>query len=140
MKAHAKDFVAVSRFPESLRFETRGSEDHCAYCGSMTVAKAIALLATPGAHYSGADWKYNWPHKLYLGLSPGKFYAEHLLDSPPEELARFAELSAGLLGIRYEVDDQGLKYRAVRPGFQTWGVVGGAPADGAPLVPPEWWK
>ena len=138
MKAHAKDYFAVSRFPGSLRFENRSGEAHCAYCGSMTVARAIDLLSAPGSHYSGADWK-GWPHKFYLGPSPGKFYAEHLLDSPPEELARFSELSAVLLGIRYEADDQGLKYRAVWPGFQTWGVVGGVPADGAPIVPPEWW-
>lgn len=41
---------------------------HCSYCGSVTVEDAIKLMAMPGVYFSGADWKYGWPHKFYFDV------------------------------------------------------------------------
>ncbi len=41
-------------------------DGECTYCGSITSAKAIELLKQPGTQFSGADWKYGWPHKFYI--------------------------------------------------------------------------
>lgn len=104
------------------------SDDTCSYCGSMTTAKTIELLKTPGTNYSGADWKYGWPHKFYLGNK--KFYNEHLLDASPEEFAEFNKISEVLMGIKWLLDDKGLGYVAVK-GIQRWGVVGDEASKGA---------
>lgn len=97
-------------------------DETCSYCGSMTAARAIELLKTPGTDYSGADWKYGWPHKFYLGQK--KFYSTHLQDASPEEFAEFNALSDKLLGIKWSIDpEKGLGYYCVR-GVQRYGVVG----------------
>lgn len=38
----------------------------CEYCGSLSPKAAIELLKKPGTRFSGADWKYGWPHKFYI--------------------------------------------------------------------------
>lgn len=39
---------------------------HCSYCGSIYPADAARLLKVTGTQFSGADWKYGWPHKFYI--------------------------------------------------------------------------
>jgi hypothetical protein len=98
---------------------------HCSYCGSVTVEGACKLLETSGTHYSGSDWKYGWPHKFYLDSVDGKyfkFYSVHLHGCSDELFERFAKLCSRYLGITWERDEKGVKYRAPH-GFQTWGTV-----------------
>ena len=122
----------------------------CGYCGSLTIDDAIKALQIPGTHYSGSDWKYGWPHKFYLTIpcepyeriigskwAPGKpvehtratvttrsqkFYSTHLLDATPEQIAQWNSIAAPLLGVRFEVDEKGLKWFAPR-GYQASGTV-----------------
>ena len=37
----------------------------CSYCGSMHPSDLLEALSQ-GANLSTADWKYGWPHKLYV--------------------------------------------------------------------------
>lgn len=106
-------------------FADRNGEQHCSYCGSITIEKLVELLATPGTSYGGSDWKYGWPHKFYIDSPAGhfKFYASHLLGKQDCDL--WNGVAASLLGIRYIRDEKGLRYIAVCDGWQTWGVVGG---------------
>jgi hypothetical protein len=131
----------------------------CPYCGSTSVAHAIALLETPGTRYSGSDWKCGYPHKFYLDAAEGhrKFYTRHLEFATAELVARFAVLAQRLLGVIVGVGPTGrVWYRAPR-GWQTWGIVGEQRAEvpaadlrdlrfgppipqwvrDAPLTPPE---
>lgn len=96
----------------------------CSYCGSMTVGEAILRLKTAGTRYSGADWKYGWPHKFYIeaGGYPHKFYNEHLDRATPEEFEEFAKLSKALLAIEWVRDEKGVGWKAT-PGTQRDGVV-----------------
>lgn len=103
----------------------------CSYCGSMDVARAIELLRTPGTHYSGADWKYGWPHKFYIGQK--KFYNNHLEDATLEQLKEFSELSNELLGVSWDLEGGKIRYLAVR-GIQKWGVVGSEDNKGAGVM------
>lgn len=102
----------------------------CSYCGSTSVAHAIALLETAGTRYSGSDWKYGYPHKFYLDAPEGhrKFYVNHLEFASPELVERFATLSRDLLGVIYGVGPRGVWYRTT-PGWQTWGEVGAERRD-----------
>jgi hypothetical protein len=129
----------------------------CSYCGSIDTKTAIAVLRTPGTHYSGSDWKYGWPHKFYLDVpcepyrrlissGPGptdeqwgesqsrnlKFYAVHLKDATEEEMDQWESVAAPLLGVRYWLrsTDGEILYKAVYQGFQTWGYVDGVLTPG----------
>lgn len=42
-----------------------GSTRRCSYCGSMHPADLAAALRA-GARAEWADWKYGWPHKMYV--------------------------------------------------------------------------
>ena len=65
----------------------------CSWCGSMHPADvAAAILAGARAHF--ADWKYGWPHKVYLDAVPnphaGMPESRAGASSPPQ-----AEIDAG---------------------------------------------
>lgn len=38
--------------------------EHCQYCGSLRVSQVLEFMKQPGVKFSGADWKYGWPHKF----------------------------------------------------------------------------
>lgn len=97
------------------------SEGRCSYCGSIGVAAAIQLLKTSGTTYSGADWKYGWPHKFYLNSN--KFYNGHLADASEELFNEFSKLSEELFEVTWIKDEGKMKYRAVS-GVQKSGTVG----------------
>jgi hypothetical protein len=48
---------------------TTGQLRSCSYCGSMHPADLAAALRA-GARADWADWKYGWPHKLYVDDVP----------------------------------------------------------------------
>ena len=125
----------------------------CSYCGSITVADMLVAMRTPGTRFSGADWKYGWPHKFYLHIpcepytrvvgstSHGgeitdvqtaidtsrfhKFYSLHMIDATAEQFAEWSRVCSPLLGILFDIAPDGkLLWSAPRPGYQTAGVVG----------------
>ena len=119
-----------------FKFEKRDDGmQHCTWCGSLTVVDATRLLNTPGERFSGSDWKYGYPHKFYLGNAHNKFYTKHLSGATPDEFEAFAKAALKLLGIRFSVDEKGVKYivdvSELTPGvevnrmygFQAWGTV-----------------
>lgn len=123
MKAHdGREFT--------FRPRTEDRHPTCSYCGSVTVATAIQLLQTPGTQYSGADWKYGYPHKFYLTAPDGqhyKFYTVHLQDSTPEEVESFNEVSTKWLGVTWGTKPHpdgalGVFWQA-HPGHQSYGTV-----------------
>ena len=110
----------------------------CDYCGSMTPQDAIRILKEEHSNGSGADWKYGWPHKFYLTGANDKgikFYSNHLYDTTPEEFKELSDLIAKRLGIRFGMDERGLKYRAPYSDYQTW--FGTGYDDMAPKVPED---
>lgn len=107
----------------------------CSYCGSMSIDQVLKLLQTPGQAYSGADWKYGWPHKFYFGSC--KFYAAHLQDATPAELVLWQKHGMPALGVAFRQDEDRLEFAAPCRGFQSWGVIGEGLGQGAPAVP-EW--
>lgn len=156
----------MSKVHESYRWSWR-PDGTCSYCGSITPELAVRALITRGTRYSGADWKYGWPHKFYLdipleggpcqteigisykggvetpiigtkGYDHRKFYNSHLLDANPEVVEDFSELASRLLGVRFMIDDKGLSYSSVGRGWQTWGTVGAEADEDAPPLP-QWW-
>lgn len=91
----------------------------CSYCGSIHPEDLIKI-AGDGTVKSGeiADWKYGWPHKLYVySDKPGfwcKFYNEHIADEGFDEEARakLIEVVSKLGSIIFDVDpEKGLGYR-----------------------------
>ena len=134
----------------------------CMYCGSLRVEDAIRYLKQPGTRFSGADWKYGWPHKFYLepvnpeadkevevggsyengvytptmGKRPHlyfKFYNSHLKEATDEQLKEFSELSTRSFGIAWGRDEKGIFYRAPRTNsFYGWQLWGDIDAEGQP--------
>ncbi len=109
---------------ETSGFEIRSDGlSHCKFCGSIDIDTAIRLLETAGVRYSGADWKYGFPHKFYLGTV--KFYTNHAAHATADQLSRWNDLADQTVGVRLEIGEGGLMYRALSDGYQAAGVVGG---------------
>ena len=113
----------------------------CTYCGSIT-PEDFAKACQDGLPMEVADWKYGWPHKVYIewpSPSPDeqretgckyeggkiteryygtyrtlqlKFYTEHLAEWP--ELAKHADLIERRIGIRFEMTERGLHWKRTR--------------------------
>src|SRR4051812_18694694 len=97
--------------------------EHCNFCGSITLEEAITLLGTPGTCYSGADWKYGYPHKFYIGNK--KFYINHTAQATTDLLQRWNAVADATIGIFFERDGGGVKCLAPCFGYQAAGTVGG---------------
>ncbi len=127
--------------PDPFPYET------CTFCGSLSVADVLAVLQLPGTRYSGADWKYGWPHKFSIepacepyracvSAGPGpkdfgytekknhyaKFYSNHLRDASTEQMSLWESIAVPLLGIHFDLQGQRLHWRAL-PGHQASGIV-----------------
>ncbi len=48
----------------------------CSYCGSIHPADLLAALSIGKATLHGSDWKYGYPHKLYVEGMPNLFEGE----------------------------------------------------------------
>jgi hypothetical protein len=112
----------------------------CSYCGSIHPADLLALdfevipfdpatfvpavppsfpaeLQRPADYkpptVEWADWKYGWPHKLYVTASKAvdhaKFYSIHLSDHP-ELIEPFNE-RFGVAGVIFGMDERGLWWK-----------------------------
>lgn len=98
----------------------------CVYCGSIhpadllnmqepSMMRSIDLGSGPPLdipNVEWADWKYGWPHKLYLDFGPGlnaKFYSRHLMDHI--ELIQPFNERFGYLGVTFFKDDKGFGWR-----------------------------
>lgn len=123
MKAHEQEFSVLNGGAPEWEYRDDGS---CSYCGSISTSKAIQLLNTTGTFYSGSDWKYGWPHKLYIHAkeSFGKFYTTHLMDETSYQLEEFNNLSIPLLGLDFKIGEKGIKFLAPGQSWQTWGTIG----------------
>ena len=94
----------------------------CSWCGSMHINDFICVLQEhpiipvdffPTADW--ADWKYGYPHKLYVnrpGGMGGKFYIAHLRDHT-DRIREFNEVIRPT-GVVFEWDGKHLKYNKVR--------------------------
>jgi hypothetical protein len=91
----------------------------CDYCGSIHPADAMSMMADPTTRMEVADWKYGWPHKVYLsGAVTGrtgmaKFYPIHLQDThnDPTVVAALCLRLQQTTGIEYVVRPEGLGWR-----------------------------
>lgn len=86
----------------------------------------MELLTTSGTTFSGSDWKYGWPHKVYInGMS---FYTEHFRFA--KDQVALDKLLIRCFGLSFMVDDdKGLAYMSASDGYQAYGIIG---ADGNP--------
>jgi hypothetical protein len=75
--AHKRNHIAEqyppqwtdARPPNITAGKTTGRLRSCSFCGSMHPTDLVAAL-TVGAKASWADFKYGWPHKLYVDGIP----------------------------------------------------------------------
>lgn len=131
MLAHADEPHLVGSDASGDEFKVRGVREGpkgaatvnpdlwptCTYCGSLTIDDAINALETPGTRYSGSDW-------TTVSSRHHTFYSTHLRDVTPEQIDRWNRVAAPLLGVEFERDERGLKWKAQR-GIQADGMVGG---------------
>lgn len=126
----------VNTESDSARWEWNAGDPFytCSYCGSIHPTALATLLKTQGAHFSGSDWKYGYPHKFYLDVdadllyegSPEahmKFYTRHLADLPDGEMKAIADLIELFFSIRFNRADDGRLAWKAKPNTQRWGVV-----------------
>jgi hypothetical protein len=97
----------------------------CSWCGSihpqdlhdLPLPELMSTVKLGDREYdrpniSWADFKYGYPHKLYINYGPGrdaKFYSRHLLEH--WQLIPWFNDTLGYLGVTFERTDDGLKYR-----------------------------
>jgi len=102
----------------------------------LTIAEAIESLKKPGTTYSGADWKFSWPHKFYIGND--RIYNEQVLKES-QLLPAWNEVSLKFFGITFEIREEKIyfrcPFRAGPLGYQRAGVVG---EDGRPRRCDTW--
>ena len=116
----------------------------CSYCGSIHPDDLLTAVGS-GATLHGADWKYGWPHKLYvedipnpiagqtikIGASNGKalmgeasktasmkWYNEHLEDLDDAEFKEVTDMLKEKTKIEFLRDEKGIKYKAPFAGYQ----------------------
>lgn len=59
------------RLPDPTGEYGHWSQPLCGYCGSLPATVLLELLKDhPGTQLSMADWKYGWPHKMYVDKLP----------------------------------------------------------------------
>jgi hypothetical protein len=90
-QAHIGDWQAEHYGGAHYRTGSSRSYKHCSYCGSCHPAELAAEIRNGNVRLSFADFKYGWPHKVYIeGENPKgfiKFYSLHLKDASPEDKA-----------------------------------------------------
>lgn len=103
---HGMNLVGQGYWPDGLvPWKKRGDDRrHCEYCGSLHPADVAAAIRA-GAKGEWADWKYGWPHKVYLSgeTTSGKFYTVHLQDATSED----RETIEKHMGLRFTFYDDG---------------------------------
>lgn len=115
------DGNTVGRLPADPSGTHGRSYAACEYDGSIAPGDLYALLQREGVRVEVADWKYGWPHKLYIDGQRGlhaKFYTTHLkgIASAAARAALINEI-ARRTGIQYRVEDGRLFY-GPSPGVQ----------------------
>lgn len=102
-------------------FEKRGSESfrRCSYCGSVHPRDLLKARdeGKIGTVDRSVDWKYGWPHKVYVEVDGvfAKFYNEHTLEPflTKEEQIKLFEF----VGYSFWIGEKG----GIR--FQRWNYV-----------------
>jgi len=89
---------------------TRAKADHetCSYCGSITPQYFVELCARPEVVMEVADWKYGWPHKVYIDIPQGghfKFYTIHIADL--EDLEKHSALILSRTNVHFFKNEEG---------------------------------
>ena len=89
----------------------------CDFCGSITPEDFVIFCSRQDCKMEVADWKYGYPHKVYVTVpcqAPGnathlKFYFEHLASYTGLETS--TELVSTRTGLLFSVDvDRRLRY------------------------------
>lgn len=112
---------------EEAEFEKR--EDgyrHCSFCGSLHPEDLAKLLNEGKAELHGSDWKYGWPHKFYVDIvdsetgetSYAKFYNNHLGLLDKKTFKKVTPIINKLSGIKFELKEDGLYYKAPHYNYQ----------------------
>lgn len=116
IRGHLNDPFSRQFAPHSWK-DNRGPHFRaCSYCGSMNPLDLLNLSKEKELFFEVADWKYGWPHKIYVegtGASRmAKFYTVHILDIHNAD--GLITLIALKTGIFFEVKPEGLYYRVPR--------------------------
>lgn len=83
----------------------------CSYCGSINPLDLLELSKKQELFFEQADWKYGWPHKLYIrgiGITMAKFYTRHIVDI--HNVDGLVTLLALKTGIIFQVKPEGLHW------------------------------
>lgn len=94
----------------------------CEYDGSIAPGDLYALLQRGDVRVEVADWKYGWPHKLYIDGPRGlhaKFYTTHFKGIVSDEARELlADAVAHRTGIRFRVEGDRLHYGPIQGASQ----------------------
>jgi hypothetical protein len=102
-------------------WQEREGIEHCNYCGSVRPERAVSALVDGRAtNIEWADFKYGWPHKLYLTIDDkwSKFYSIHLKDLPAEEFEKVRKVLIEKTGMDFMQEGDRLKWRRTTTGTQ----------------------
>lgn len=102
--------------PEWRPAASRGFRS-CSFCGCIHPEDLIQAVKD-GSKLEMADWKYGWPHKLYVSggkVGHAKFYTEHLLEMSPEAQDVLLPVLSNDTGIQFFRDERGIGYKGVPP-------------------------
>lgn len=130
IKAHAHNHLA-KQYPPTWHapkapvlaptYDTGWATTRCSFCGSMTPAELAGAIKA-GAEVHWSDFKYGWPHKIYVDGVPNPFAGMPAVRSitycgrPPQE-----EIDAG----KWERYQDGYDSRTGEPKF-SYRIVGEA--------------
>lgn len=100
---HKHDFGAGQFKPHTWKHRNGEDFRRCSYCGSINPDDLITLANQKDLHFEVADWKYGWPHKVYVDGGRIKFYTNHVIDT--RNAGGISTLLFMKTGIHFEVKD-----------------------------------
>jgi hypothetical protein len=104
----------------------------CSFCGGLHSADFVFLMSREDTGFSGSDWKYGWPHKLYVNV-PGKallkFYTKHLKEANIPTFESANRLIRRYLDIEFTRIDGTLGWAASYHNIQLSGTTVALPKD-----------
>lgn len=112
IRGHLNDLWGEQFEPHTWKSDRGPHFRACSYCGSMNPLDLLELSKEHDLHFEVADWKYGWPHKIYIrgvNLPFAKFYTTHIQDI--HNVDGLTTLIALKTGIFFEVKPEGLFYR-----------------------------
>jgi len=96
----------------TIAWDTRAGDPpdvrRCSYCGSIHPEDLVTLGTVP-IQLEIADWKYGWPHKVYVTVAGNmlKFYSKHFVDCDDDEARAAVNSVLSRVGLELAIAQDG---------------------------------